>query len=124
MPTVPVDTRLIDVKYIHFETGALIGMVFFEFTAFLCLPITIFVFRKMSWDKNLQLNLIGEVIIISLQYLMEDGPELMLQYYWVDKYAGMNYDYEDGVAFTGRHVVVMSSIASLIVTTIGIANLG
>ena len=54
-------------------------MVIFEFTAFMCLPITAYVFYKMSWSRNLQTNLIGEVIIISLQYLLEDGPELMLQ---------------------------------------------
>jgi len=114
---------LIDVKNIHFEKGALIAMVFFEFTAFFCLPITAFVFYKMSWSRNLQTNLIGEVIIISLQYLMEDGPELMLQYYFVDKYAGTNYDYPDGTTFSGRAIVVFSSFASLTVAIIGLANL-
>lgn len=114
---------LIDVKNIHFEKGALIAMVFFEFTAFFCLPITAFVFYKMSWSRNLQTNLIGEVIIISLQYLMEDGPELMLQYYFVDKYAGTNYVYPDGTTFSGRAIVVFSSFASLTVAMIGLANL-
>ena len=88
------------------------------------MPITAFVFYKMSWSRNLQTNLIGEVIIISLQYLMEDGPELMLQYYFVDKYAGTNYDYPDGTTFSGRTIVVFSSIASLTVAIIGLANLG
>ena len=92
--------------------------------AFFCLPITAFVFYKMSWSRNLQTNLIGEVIIISLQYLMEDGPELMLQYYFVDKYAGTNYDYPDGTTFSGRAIVVFSSFASLTVAIIGLANLG
>ena len=78
----------------------------------------------MSWSRNLQTNLIGEVIIISLQYLMEDGPELMLQYYFVDKYAGTNYDYPDGTTFSGRAIVVFSSFASLTVAIIGLANLG
>ena len=78
----------------------------------------------MSWSRNLQTNLIGEVIIISLQYLMEDGPELMLQYYFVDKYAGTNYVYPDGTTFSGRAIVVFSSFASLTVAIIGLANLG
>ena len=67
----------------------------------------------MSWSHNIQTNLIGEVIIISLQYLMEDGPELILQYYFVDKYAGTNYIYPDGTTFTGRAIVICSSLASL-----------
>ena len=114
---------LIDVKNIHFEKAALIAMVFFEFTAFFCLPITAYVFYKMSWSRNLQTNLIGEVIIISLQYLMEDGPESMLQYYFVDKYTGANYNYPDATTISGRAIVVFSSLASLVVAIIGIANL-
>ena len=55
---------------------------------------------------------------------MEDGPELMLQYYFVDKYAGTNYDYPDGTTFSGRAIVVFSSFASLTVAIIGLANLG
>ena len=38
---------LIDVRFIHFEYGALLAMVCFEFSAFLCLPITAFVFYKV-----------------------------------------------------------------------------
>ena len=45
---------LIDVKYIHFEYGALLTMVCFEFSAFLCLPITAFVFYKVKLAENLQ----------------------------------------------------------------------
>ena len=55
---------------------------------------------------------------------MEDGPELMLQYYFVDKYAGTNYVYPDGTTFSGRAIVVFSSFASLTVAIIGLANLG
>lgn len=77
----------------------------------------------MSWSHNIQTNLIGEVIIISLQYLMEDGPELILQYFFVDKYAGTNYVYPDGATFSGRAIVVCSSLASLTVAIIGVANL-
>ena len=40
------------------------------------------------------------VIIVSLAYLLEDGPELILQYYWVDRYAGMKYEYPDGTSFS------------------------
>ena len=47
-----------------------------------------------------------------------------IKYYFVDKYAGTNYDYPDGTVFSGRNIVVMSSIASLTVAIIGVANLG
>ena len=63
------------------------------------------------------------VIIVSLAYLLEDGPELILQYYWVDRYAGMKYEYPDGTSFSGRLTIVLSSLASLTVAVIGIINL-
>ena len=47
---------LIDVKYIHFEYGALLTMVCFEFSAFLCLPITAFVFYKVKFAENFSKN--------------------------------------------------------------------
>ena len=47
----------------------------------------------------------------------------MMQYYFVDKYAGMNYKYEDGSKFYGRSIVIMSSIATLVLQSIGIGNL-
>lgn len=114
---------LIDVKYIHFDERALISMVFFEFTAFLCLPLTAIVFSKMAWKRNLRDNLYAELIIVSLAYVLEDGPELMLQYYWVDRYAGMEYTYPDGAEFSGHAMVVLSSLASLLISIIGIVNL-
>ena len=41
----------------------------------------------------------GEVLIINVSYLLEDGVELMMQYYYFDKYAGVRYDYfeTDGI---------------------------
>ena len=114
---------LIDVKYIHFDERALLSMVFFEMTAFLCLPLTAYVFAKLAWKRNLRDNLYAEVIIVSLAYVLEDGPELMLQYYWVDRYAGMKYQYPDGVEFSGRATIVFSSLASLLIALIGIVNL-
>ena len=105
------------------QQKALVAMVVFEFTAFLCLPLTAYVFKKMAWKRNLRDNLYAEVIIVSLAYVLEDGPELILQYYWVDRYAGMKYNYPDGTSFTGRATIVCSSLASLTVAIIGIINL-
>ena len=50
--------------------------------------------------KTAQSNHLLTVIIVSLAYLLEDGPELILQYYWVDRYAGMKYEYPDGTSFS------------------------
>ena len=69
---------LIDVKYIHFDERALFSMVLFEMTAFLCLPLTAYVFAQLAWKRNLRDNLYAEIIVVSLAYVLEDGQELML----------------------------------------------
>ena len=43
----------------------------------------------MSFTSNLKTNLMGEVLIINVSYLLEDAVELMMQYFYFDKYAGV-----------------------------------
>ena len=33
----------------------------------------------------------GEVLIINVSYLLEDAVELMMQYFYFDKYAGVRH---------------------------------
>ena len=63
-------------------------MAFYEIPAMFCIPLTAYICHQMAWSRNMQYNLIGEVLMISISYLMEDGPELLLQYFYVDKYSG------------------------------------
>ena len=57
----------------------------------------------------------GELLMISICYLMEDGPEMLLQYVYVDKYSGTSYDYPDKFVVTGRLIVLASSVVSMLV---------
>ena len=45
----------------------------------------------MSFTSNLKTNLMGEVLIINVSYLLEDAVELMMQYFYFDKYAGVRH---------------------------------
>ena len=65
---------LMDVKYIHFNEDALKAMAFYEIPAAICIPLTAFICYKMAWTSNMQHNLMGELLMISVCYLMEDGP--------------------------------------------------
>ena len=54
----------------------------------------------------------------TVAYLFEDGPELMLQYLYVDKYSGTKYDekiYKDGYETDGRLTVLGSSVISFMI---------
>lgn len=50
--------------------------------------------------------------------------ELILQYFYVDKYSGTNYDYPDNFQTNGRMTVFASSLISLLIAIGGMANLG
>ena len=47
----------------------------------------------MSFTSNLKTNLMGEVLIINVSYLLEDAVELMMQYVYFDKYAGVRNEW-------------------------------
>ena len=49
---------------------------------------------KMSFTSNLKTNLMGEVLIINVSYLLEDAVELMMQYVYFDKYAGVRNEWK------------------------------
>ena len=56
-----------DVKHIHFDENALMAMAFYEIPATLCVPLTAFIMYKMAWTSNLKVNLMGEVLMISVR---------------------------------------------------------
>jgi len=85
--------------------------------------LTAYVVYKMAWSHNIQSNLIGEVLIISLGYVLEDGPEMFLQYFYVDKYSGTDYKYPDNFQTSGRLTVLMSSFISFMIALFNILNL-
>ena len=91
-------------------------MALYEIPVMFATPLTAYVVYKMAWSHNIQSNLIGEVLIISLGYVLEDGPEMFLQYFYVDKYSGTDYIYPDGFATSGRQTVLMSSFISLMMS--------
>jgi len=117
---------LMDVQNIHFDDKVLMAMAFYEIPATLCVPLTAYIMYKMAWTSNLKVNLMGEVLMISVAYLFEDGPELMLQYLYVDKYSGTKYSdsiYKDGYETDGRLTVLGSSVISFMIALFSMANL-
>lgn len=98
-------------------------MALYEIPVMFATPLTAYVVYKMAWSHNIQSNLIGEVLIISLGYVLEDGPEMFLQYFYVDKYSGTDYSYPDNFATSGRATVLMSSFISLMIALFNIVNL-
>ena len=79
--------------------GALIIVAIWDIFSFFTIPITCALVYRLSFTNNLKANLMGEVLIINVSYLLEDGVELMMQYFYFDKYAGVRYDYfeTDGI---------------------------
>ena len=79
--------------------AALFIVAIWDIFSFFTIPITCALVYKLSFTNNLKANLMGEVLIINVSYLLEDGVELMMQYYYFDKYAGVRYDYfeTDGI---------------------------
>ena len=63
-------------------------------------------------------------IFIGKNIFIEVCLELILQYFYVDKYSGTNYDYPDGFQTNGRMIVFASSFISLMIAIGGMANLG
>ena len=99
-------------------------MALYEIPAMFAVPLTAYLVYKMAWSRNMQYNLMGEILMISVSYLMEDGPELLLQYFYVDKYSGTRYpDYPDKFETNGRLIVFASSLVSLLIAIGSIANL-
>ena len=98
-------------------------MALYEIPVMLATPLTAYVVYKMAWSHNIQSNLIGEVLIISLGYVLEDGPEMFLQYFYVDKYSGTDYKYPDNFQTSGRLTVLMSSFISFMIALFNILNL-
>ena len=60
-------------------------MAIWDLFSFFTIPITCALVYKLSFTNNLKANLMGEVLIINVSYLLEDGVELMMQYYYFDK---------------------------------------
>lgn len=114
---------LMDIKFIHINPGAVKAMALYEIPVMLATPLTAYVVYKMAWSHNIQSNLIGEVLIISLGYVLEDGPEMFLQYFYVDKYSGTDYKYPDNFQTSGRLTVLMSSFISFMIALFNILNL-
>ena len=99
-------------------------MALYEIPAMFAVPLTAYLVYKMAWSRNMQYNLMGEILMISVSYLMEDGPELLLQYFYVDKYSGTRYpNYPDKFEPKGRLIVFASSLISLLIAIGGMANL-
>ena len=99
-------------------------MALYEIPAMLAVPLTAYIVYQMAWSRNMQYNLMGEILMISVSYLMEDGPELLLQYFYVDKYSGTRYpNYPDKFETNGRAIVFASSFISLLIAIGSMANL-
>jgi len=97
---------------------AILAMALYEIPAMFTVPLTAYIVYKMAWSRNMQYNLMGEILMISVSYLMEDGPELLLQYFYVDKYSGTYYSeeiYPDNFTTNGRAIVLASSSVSLLI---------
>ena len=43
------------------------AMAFYEIPATLCVPLTAYIIYKMAWTSNLKVNLMGEVLMISVR---------------------------------------------------------
>jgi len=59
----------------------------------------------------------GEVILLTISYLLEDGVELMIQYTYFDKYAGTRYDY---LELTG---IINIAVGVLVSFVLAVGNL-
>ena len=66
---------LIDTKYIQFEEKALMGIIAFQVSGFLCLPLAAYIYDSLVRMKTLRQAIYGKILILSLVFLLEDGPE-------------------------------------------------
>ena len=53
-----------------------------------------------------------KMLISSIMYLLDDGPETLLQYYFVDKFSGTDYSYPDGFKTSFKTAILASSIVT------------
>ena len=67
--------ELIDIKYIQFDDRALMCIVAFQVTGFLCLPIAAYIYDSLVRNNTLRQAIYGKILILSLVFLLEDGPE-------------------------------------------------
>ena len=102
------DKNLLD-KHIHVDLSALVIVAIWDVLSFFTIPVTCSIVYKMSFTSNLKANLMAEVLIINVSYLLEDGVELMMQYFYFDKYGGARYDY---LETNGIANIFMSSMIS------------
>ena len=66
---------LIDIKYIQIDKQALMGIVAFQVTGFLCLPLAAYIYDSLVRKQTLRQAIYGKILILSLVFLLEDGPE-------------------------------------------------
>ena len=67
--------ELIDVKFIQIDKQALMLIVVFQVTGFLCLPLAAYIYDSLVRKKTLRQAIYGKILILSLVFILEDGPE-------------------------------------------------
>ena len=103
----------LDSTYIHLQKPAIAAMVVYEIFAIIAFPLTaatmlIWLNTREGFYEDIQ----QKMLVSSIAYLLDDGPETVLQYYFIDKFSGTNYTYPDGFETTKNSAILMSSIVT------------
>lgn len=103
----------LDSKFIHLSKPAIAAMVIYEIFAIVAFPLTavtllIWLNTREGFYEDIQ----QKMLISSIAYLLDDGPETLLQYYFVDKFSGTDYSYPDNFRTSQNSAILMSSIVT------------
>ena len=103
----------LDSTFIHLRKPAIAAMVVYEIFAIIAFPLTaatmlIWLNTREGFYEDIQ----QKMLVSSIAYLLDDGPETILQYYFIDKFSGTEYFYPDGFQTTKNSAILMSSIVT------------
>ncbi|CBY23577.1 unnamed protein product [Oikopleura dioica] len=103
----------LDSQFIHLSKPAIAAMVIYEIFAIVAFPLTavtllIWLNTREGFYEDIQ----QKMLISSIAYLLDDGPETLLQYYFVDKFSGTDYSYPDNFRTSQNSAILMSSIVT------------
>jgi preprotein translocase subunit SecG len=102
-----------DSQFIHLSKPAVGALVFYEIFAIIAFPLTaVMLLIWLNTREGFYEDIQQKMLISSIMYLLDDGPETLLQYFFIDKFSGTDYSYPDGFKTSFKTAILASSIVT------------